>query len=105
MISARPCSARPSRSRSAIGVTSSAAHRSTAFGFSGASIGSRMRLCIAPSTVSTFVPSARSSGEPVTWALKISGCVLTYWTSAQRVTNHSPTAGTQQTGKSRRIRA
>ena len=38
MISARPCSARPSRSRSAIGVTSSAAHRSTAFGFSGASI-------------------------------------------------------------------
>ena len=47
----------------------------------------------------------RSSGDGVTDESISSGCDAANSTSAHRVTNQSPTAGTKQTGASRRIRA
>ena len=47
-------------------------------------------------------PIARSSGDGTTRESISSGCKAAYSTSAQRVTNQSPTAGTKQTGASRR---
>ena len=48
---------------------------------------------------------ARSSGDGSTRELNTSGCVAANSTSAQRVTNQRPTAGTKHTGGSRRMRA
>ncbi len=50
-------------------------------------------------------PITRSSGDGVTDESISSGWVVASSTSAQRVTNQRPTAGTKQTGASRRIRA
>ncbi len=50
-------------------------------------------------------PITRSSGEGVTAESISSGCEAAYSTSAQRVTNQRPTAGTKHTGASRRMRA
>ena len=50
-------------------------------------------------------PIVRSSGEGSTREQKTSGRVAARSTSAQRVTNQRPTAGTKHTGASRRSRA
>jgi hypothetical protein len=50
-------------------------------------------------------PITRSSGDGVTDESIRAGCEAANSTSSQRVTNQSPTAGTKQTGASRRMRA
>ena len=65
----------------------------------------RIRFCCSPSSVSMFWPSVRVSGEDATSAVNRSGWRATCWTSSQRVTSVSATAGMWQTGASARSRA
>ena len=61
-----------------------------------------MRSWYSPSDPSRFRPKVRFSVEGSVSPVKIAGCLSTSSTSAQRVTSHSSTAGTHDTGSSSR---
>jgi hypothetical protein len=78
---------------------------STSRGRKGASTTRRMRSWSGPSEPSMFLPIVRLSVEGSVSAVNTSGVWSMCWTSSNRVTSHSSTAGTQATGSSSRRRA